>query len=299
MTMTNKLLILVFFLFFNCNGESEQQRNKIPVSEIKISKDSTSFNYDSTINELKNTLDSSFTLKTYSCFVIASNLSESETKKIINHTIASAEECFYSDYFGKKPDEIIKIFLFKDNSSYTFWAGKLYNDDDLSPYGYYKPSKKAMLMNISTGSGTLVHELTHAFVRYDFPDIPSWFNEGLGSLYERSSLNNKEILGYVNWRLPALQTAITDNSYTKLYRLINTSEDEFYGENSGFYYSQARYLCLYLQEKGVLKKFYKNFRDRFSEDNSGKKFLEEALNRKLDNIEAAFKEWAMKLKQED
>ena len=74
------------------------------------------------------------------------------------------------------------------------WAKKLYDDDDLSKYGYYKPSEKTMLMNINTGTGTLVHEMTHALVRYDFPDIPSWFNEGLGSLYERCSLNNRTIL---------------------------------------------------------------------------------------------------------
>lgn len=77
-----------------------------------------------------------------------------------------------------------------------------------------------MLMNINTGTGTLVHEMTHALVRYDFPDIPSWFNEGLGSLYERCSLNNKTILGYVNWRLPSLQDAIADKSYTPLASLV-------------------------------------------------------------------------------
>ena len=297
--MKNKILILGILLFLNCNGNSEQPQKIFPAAELKITKDTTLFNYETTINELKHTLDSSFVLKTYSCFVIASNLSENETKRIIEHTITSAEECLYNNYFEVKPDEIIKIFLFKDNTTYKNWAGKLYNDDDLSPYGYYKPSKKAMLMNISTGSGTLVHELTHAFARYDFPDIPSWFNEGLGSLYERCSMNNKEILGYVNWRLPSLQDAINDNTYTNLNKLIHTSDDEFYGENSGFYYSQARYLCLYLQEKGVLKNFYKNFRDRFSEDNSGKKFLEEVLDMKLSKIEKEYIDWAKTLKQED
>jgi hypothetical protein len=154
-------------------------------------------------------------------------------------------------------------------------------------------------MNISTGTGTLVHELTHALVRYDFPDIPAWFNEGLGSLYERCSLNNGIILGYVNWRLPALQDAISDNSYTNLNTLINTTEDEFYGSKSGFYYAQARYLCLYLQEKGLLRKFYKLFRDSYSEDNTGKIFLEQATGYSLTVLDSDFTKWAMTLRYEN
>ncbi|HEY5535661.1 MAG TPA: hypothetical protein VIL99_12110 [Ignavibacteria bacterium] len=296
--MPNKLLFIFLLFFFNCNGRS------IPGIENKKTpetvKDSIEFNYDSTINELKSTLSNDFIIKTSSCFVIASNLTENETRKIIDNTIASAEECFYNDYFEIKPDEVIKIFLFKDDKTYKFWAKTLYNDyDDLSPYGYYKSSKKAMLMNINTGSGTLVHEMTHAFVRYDFPDIPSWFNEGLGSLYERCSLNNKKIIGYVNWRLPRLQKDINDKSYKSIDYLVNTGDEEFYGENSGFNYAQARYLCMYLQEKELLKKFYKTFRSRYSEDITGKKFLEEILNKNISDIDFEFKSWVMTLKLND
>ncbi len=294
--MTYKFISITLLLFFNCNGNKTPEKVNMPVPEMRIANDSLKFNYDPVLDELRISLSSDFNLKTYSCFVIASNLTESETRKITDNTIASAKECFYNNYFEKKPDDIIKIFLFKDDKSYRYWAKKLYNDDnDLSPYGYYKSTKKAMLMNINTGSGTLVHEMTHAFVRYDFPDIPSWLNEGLGSLYERCSMNNKEIKGYVNWRLPRLQKDISDNSYTSLEILVNTNDEEFYGENSGSNYSQARYLCLYLQEKGFLKIFYKNFRDRYNEDNTGKKFLQEILNKNISDIDSEFKTWAMTL----
>ena len=272
--------------------------NHINSQKAFHTKDTIKFNYDSVVTELKNTLNNDFVIKTYSSFVIASNMNETETNQLIENTIASAEDCFYNNYFTKKPTDIIKIFLFKDDKTYRHWAFKLYEDNDLSPYGYYKPSKKAMLMNISTGSGTLVHELTHAFVRYDFEDIPSWFNEGLGSLYERCSLNNKEIKGYVNWRLPSLQNRISNNTYTSLDILINTDDNEFYGENSGFNYSQARYLCMYLQEKNKLKEFYKKFRDRFTEDNTGKIFLEEVLGENITSINDNFLKWVKTLNYE-
>ena len=237
-------------------------------------------------------------MRGFSYFVIASNLSEKETQDVIDNTIAKAVSCFHNDYFEKKPDDITVIFLFKDDKTYRYWAKKLYGDDDLSRFGYYKPGKKVMLMNIATGTGTLVHEMTHALVRYDFPDIPSWFNEGLGSLYERSSLSNNQIIGYVNWRLPALQKAISDNSYTPISSLVKTNDDEFYGDRSDVNYAQARYLCMYLQENGLLKKFYKAFRDNYLNDNTGKNTLERITGKNLSELDKDYIEWVKGLKYE-
>ena len=42
-------------------------------------------------------------------------------------------------------------------------------------------------------------------------------------------------------------------------------------------YAQARYLCYYLQEKGVLVKFYREFQARQKEDPSGFKALQKIL----------------------
>lgn len=288
------LLSLTLLLISNCRSKTE-----LPASEpVRVIAKDSGINYIDKITELKNSLTNDFIIKGHSYFVIASNLSESETEEVSGNTIDRAVECFYNDYFEKKPEEATIIFLFKNDATYRYWAKKLYGDDDLSPYGYYKPSEKTMLMNIATGTGTLVHEMTHALVRYDFPSIPSWFNEGLGSLYERCSLNNKQILGYVNWRLPALQKAIENNSYTSLDKLLKTDYDEFYGDRSDVNYSQARYLCMYLQEKGLLKKYYKSFRDTFDEDNTGKKQLEKVTGKSLNELDKDYVSWVKTLKPE-
>lgn len=296
------ILSLVFF-FISCKTKSSQVEKTIekPVETVKAVKasDTISFDYESRIKELKKSLSDDFIFKSFSCFVIVSNLNETETQRIVENTIKNAEECFYNDYFIKKPDEVITIFLFKDDKTYRYWANKLYGDTDLSRFGYYKPSKKTMLMNISTGGGTLVHELTHAFVRYDFPDIPSWFNEGLGSLYERCSMNNREILGHTNWRLPELKEAIQNNLYNSLEWLINTTDEEFYDYESSKNYAQARYLCQYLQEKKILKIFYKAFRDNFEKDKSGKTQLEEVTRMRLADLDYVFVEWVKTLKNNE
>jgi hypothetical protein len=295
-----KIFIVISIQLFVCNNPHQHQTNTHEACSKSTGIILTdSLDYETRIKELEKNLPNNFIIKQCPYFVIGSNLSSEETNKIIENTIGRAVECFYNNYFDTKPNDVTVILLFKDDATYRYWAKELYDDTDLSRFGYYKPSAKVMLMNISTGTGTLVHEITHALVRYDFPDIPSWFNEGLGSLYERCSLNNGVILGYVNWRLPQLQDAINDNSYTNLNTLVNTSEDEFYGSNSGFYYAQARYLCLYLQEKGLLKKFYKTFRDGFNEDKTGKKFLEQVLEKNLSVINRDYLGWVKTLRYEN
>jgi hypothetical protein len=298
---TITLLAVLIFYAIGCKwGQSTHpavQNTRFETNEKGTNPEDT-LDFGDKINELKNSLGSDFIIESHLCFVVASNLSKTETRKIIENTITAAYESFYNDYFKQKPTDITTIFLFKDDKTYRYWAKTLYDDTDLSRFGYYKPSKKVMLMNISTGTGTLVHEMTHALVRYDFPDIPSWFNEGLGSLYERCSINNGVILGYVNWRLPSLQDAIGNSSYTSLDRLLSTDEEEFYGSRSDFNYAQARYLCLYLQEKGQLRNFYKSFRDGYTEDKTGKKFLEQTLSMNLKDIDKQFVEWAKTLKYE-
>lgn len=296
------LILILMITAVNCSSENNNtavtagKNNTEQTDNIRY--DSISINFAGIINNLKNNLSSDFIVKEHSYFVIASNLSENETEKILSNTIDRAVECFYNDYLSAIPNEATTIFLFKDDKTYRYWAKTLYDDDDLSRYGYYKPSERTMLMNINTGTGTLVHEMTHALVRYDFPDIPSWFNEGLGSLYERCSLNNKTILGYVNWRLPALQDALADKSYTSLSKLMKTNWDEFYGDRSDVNYSQARYLCMYLQESGLLKKYYKHFRDTYSEDNTGIKQIEFITGKSISSLDDDYVEWVKTLKYE-
>ena len=114
-------------------------------------------------------------------------------------------------------------------------------------------------MNISTGGGTLVHEIVHPFVAANFPNCPAWFNEGLGSLYEQSGEVDGEIHGYTNWRLPRLQEAIRKGNLTSFETLCHTTDSEFYEKDRGTNYAQARYLCYYLQQKGLLKTYYRRF----------------------------------------
>jgi len=92
--------------------------------------------------------------------------------------------------------------------------------------------------------------------------------------------------------------AISDNTYTPISALVKTSDDEFYGDRSDVNYAQARYLCMYLQENGLLKKFYKAFRDNYKDDNTGKNTLEKVTGKKLSELDKDYVDWVKTLKYE-
>ncbi|MCC6739584.1 MAG: hypothetical protein IT452_11120, partial [Planctomycetia bacterium] len=151
---------------------------------------------------------------------------------------------------------------------------------------------------IGTGSGTLVHEMAHALMEADFPKAPAWFNEGLASLFEQSTTADGKIRGLVNWRLPVLQEALKDGSFMKWKKLTGYAGADFYGDGSGLRYATARYLCLWLQEKGKLEAFYEKFRDGFEKDPSGWEALSAVLDGKPEEAETEWREWAKELKRD-
>jgi hypothetical protein len=172
-------------------------------------------------------------------------------------------------YFQARPAEPILILLFESDASYRRLAITWFNDHDVPHFGFYRPYDRTMLMNVATGTGTLVHELTHALMAPDFPTVPDWFNEGLASLYEQSSFDaDGNINGLPNWRLPALQRAILNNQLRPTEELINDTDFRA-EERVGLNYAHARYVMLYLQERGTLRDFYRRFRDHAAADPHG------------------------------
>ena len=142
-----------------------------------------------------------------------------------------------------------------------------------------------------------MHEIVHPFVAANFPNCPSWFNEGLGSLYEQSGEVNGEIHGYTNWRLPRLQEAIRKGKLASFATLCHTTDNEFYEQDRGTNYAQARYLCYYLQQKDLLKTYYHRFLANRKDDPSGYKTLKAVLDADdMDKFQKQWEAYVLKLK---
>jgi hypothetical protein len=222
-------------------------------------------------------------------FVVIGDGGRGAVEEHARGTVKWAVDLLKRDYFSKDPKEILDIWLFKDAASYRTHARQLFGSDPTTPYGYYSPAHKALVMNIETGGGTLVHEIVHPFVEANFPDCPPWLNEGLGSLYEQSGEQDGHIHGFTNWRLPGLQQAIRRGGLTPFKTLLAMDADAFYDEDKGTNYSQSRYLCYYLQERGLLISFYREFLANRASDPTGFDTLKRILDER--DMDAFQKKW--------
>ena len=229
-------------------------------------------------------------------FIVIGDESADRVTLWANDIIRGTVTRLKQDYFAKDPAKILEIWLFKDEISYRKHAKEFFNDEPDTPYGYYSPSSKALVMNIATGGGTLVHEIVHPFIEANFPDAPAWLNEGLGSLYEQSGTVDGHIYGYTNWRLNGLQNGLKKKIVPTFKALTSMSDAEFYREDTGTNYAQARYLCYYLQEKGLLRKFYKDFVANQKTDPTGYKTLQTVLGeRDMTAFQKRWEAFVMKL----
>jgi hypothetical protein len=239
----------------------------------------TAADYARHVLALKKTLpeEGGFTIIVQPPFVVIGDEPADKVRSRAENTVKWAVDRIKQSYFQRDPDRILDIWLFKNKASYQKLAKEIFDDTPTTPYGYFSSAHRALIMNISTGGGTLVHEIVHPFMAANFPACPSWFNEGLASLYEQAGEEDGRIHGYVNWRLPGLQAAIKAKRVPPFELLCSTTTEQFYHQDPGTNYSQARYLCYYLQEQGLLEKYYREFRANAAKDSTGYKTLQSVL----------------------
>lgn len=223
-------------------------------------------------------------------FVVIGDYAAKDVKRTTTGFLRDKLALLEKDFFTKRPEKLLEVWLFKNERSFRKGAKKFFGDAPDTPFGYYSPDHNALVMNAS-GLGTLSHELVHPYMEVNFPDVPSWFNEGLASLFEYPGERKGHIIGNVNWRLPNLKKEIKAKTLPKLDVLLSTTSDEFYGAEYDAY-AYARYLMYYLQEQGKLQEFYKTFlADK--KDLTGASALKKVLGEDLDTFEPKWRKWVM------
>lgn len=230
-------------------------------------------------------------------FVVAGDGDEARVRARAEGTVRFAVSRLKKAFFDKDPTRILTIWLFEGAASYRRHAVRLFREEPSTPYGYYSSTHGALVMDISTGGGTLVHEIVHPFVEANVPNCPAWLNEGLGSLFEQSADRGGEIVGLTNWRLAGLQRAIKAKALPRFEALMRTTSHAFYEDDPGTHYAQARYLMYYLQEQGLLKKYYRGYlADRLT-DETGVTTLRAVLGeRDLVAFQTRWERWALTLR---
>lgn len=239
--------------------------------------------YTQHLRALREKLPEGFAIRFEDPFVVVGNDSAETLESRSKSTVRWAVDHLRADFFDATPEQILNVWLFKDASSYEDGVLELTGASPTTPYGFYSPSHKGLFMNISTGGGTLVHEIVHPFVEADFAsqgwkDAPAWINEGLGSLFEQSAERDGHIVGLTNWRLAGLQKAIQrGDAIPSFEELASMSDDTFYNKDRGTNYAEARYLMYWLQEQDLLRAFYRSVRTKAATDPTGYKTLVSVL----------------------
>ncbi|NLF29862.1 MAG: hypothetical protein GX591_03120 [Planctomycetes bacterium] len=224
-------------------------------------------------------------------FVVAGNLPEAQLQRYLATAVRRPAEAMWASLFQRRPTRVITVLLFADRDSYLAGAKRLFGDENVSAFGYYRRNERALVMNIDTGTGTLVHELTHALMAFDYPGAPDWLAEGLACLHEQCRVADEGIRGLPNWRLEGLQAAIGGGTLRPLADLL--ADDDFYGPLRGTNYAQSRYFCLYLQHRDLLVRFYRACRDSPAAPPAA--LVEQLTGEPLERTDQAFRAWVMTL----
>jgi len=231
-------------------------------------------------------------------FVILGDVSARELERHYRETIGPTARALAIAYFHRPPSAPVSIILLSGDEAYQSCALLLDRQKRAAFAGYYERNDHRIVINAATGEGTIAHELTHALGHFDFPDMPEWFDEGLGSLHEeaRFSDDRLRITGMKNWRIRYLLPALRQGTLRPLELLIG--EAHVRPSQQAVDYAHARYFCLFLQERGLLEPFYRKFRPAVAADPTGLRTLHALFNvNDLGPIDEEFRSWVLALER--
>jgi hypothetical protein len=232
-------------------------------------------------------------------YVLGGDLTEHQLDGQYREIILPTSRALATCYFDAVPSEPVTVLMFSNDAAYQQYARLLDGTPRACYSGYYLRDQRRLMLNLSTGSGTLAHELTHALAHFDFPQMPEWLDEGLASLHEESVFSQDGLLirGVSNWRLNYLPPAPDQNRLQSIETLMTSGVVRV--REQAIDYAQSRYLCLYLQERQVLGPFYRKFRASSAWDPTGIESLKAIFHvDSMTEVEQDFRRWLAKLQRE-
>ena len=228
---------------------------------------------DAVATELRTQLPAHWIVSSLEPFILSGNLSQQELDFSFRETILPTVRALQRQYFHTPITRPITIILCSSDAVFRQCNLSLDQNERNEYSGIYSRRDRRLIVNISTGDGTLAHELTHALAHADFPKLPEWLDEGLASLFEECefSLDGSRLIGLENWRVQAARDAIQRGEL----RLIQDVASTRFAtrDRANVDYAYARSFCLYLQERGLIEEYYRLYHDNATSDPTGLRTL--------------------------
>lgn len=279
-------------------GNRNPQIAKVPDSERFSSSGSENNDKnsltDAMVGDISRQLGKGFSVIPCGSFIVASDIDREVLDGRLFKTLKLCQEALKRDYFSRHPETPVVIYAFSDRTSYHYNLRRLWNEVPISPYGHYNYTRKQVVFNGATGFGTMIHESVHALMDSDMPLAPIWIAEGIATLYEQCLVADGSLKGTLNWRLPELQRKLYTEKCTPLSELVRMTDNQF-KQRESLNYAIARFFCMYMEEHGLLRPMYRDYRDHFQRDPTGRIFIEQAFDKPLEKIEAEWKDWVRQL----
>ncbi len=227
-------------------------------------------------------------------YVLGSDAPAEEIERWRRNIVIPTTRALQVDYFDTSPSEPITILIATTDAAYEECVTRLGHQGRKEYAGIYSRPDRRLVLNLSTGEGTLAHELTHALAHVDFPEMPEWFDEGLASLHEDSEFSEDglQLIGLPNWRGELLRERFQQGTLPPLENFVT---GDFSGPHAAMNYAIARSLCLFLQQRGRLSAFYRKSRGNHEIDPTAGWSLAAVLGHDdLSGVEAEFHAWIQK-----
>lgn len=186
-------------------------------------------------------------------FEIISDL-DSHYIAIVQDNIEGYYDNMVDRFFKSGWDVPLTIYYYENQSDTQAYFG----DEQTIYYGIYVPDKNAIFTHRKmdsgdlAGMGTVFHEITHHFVRHNYVNPPTWFNEGLTSfLSEQSRL----VKGYLNignpnlWREHALRGMIESGVSIDVKHYTSLNGNTFYDDRNNYHPLRALFYWIYSTDR--------------------------------------------------
>ena len=200
--------------------------------------------------------------------------------------------------FDKRPDRAVTVYAYSSEERYFEACKKRLGTKTCdTPFGRYVMDGRFIIANLSRGVHTCLHEMVHSIVQTDAPMTPAYLDEGIGALMEQPKFDPPgEIHGDTNWRLPDLKQHL---DAVRLEDLFTMTDAQFRSPKGLLLReAEARYLCKWLDDQGLLWHFYRAVRDSAANDPHGALSFNNVVGETPAEAQRAWRTWVRRLRFE-
>jgi hypothetical protein len=292
--MRNYKIIILILLSYICVTAVNAA---VPYDLKELETEYKGLDYNKKLRKYSSFTDEGFTATKFGYFLVFSNLPESQTYNLIDNDIRNTSNYILKNFAVKTPPDVINVFLFENRESYDNALSHIFRESSLgfTTSGFYHPQSNSVLALYTKRESTVSHEIIHSITASDFQDIPAWFDEGFATLFQDMYSAGSSRTFIYNTDLEYLQNSIRSGTYVQIDEMMRSGENGFY-ENIGFNYPQAEFILRYLNDKDLLKKYYKFFRSTVQQDSTGIKQLERVTGITINELDKEFRNYILSLR---